>query len=218
MWVETIKGESMIKINVTRNGFTWNDGKVIRNREVTPYVGEEDSLARGIISALKFANHGGELEVDEKFSGLVEKLYKAENLEKAEYVAAANLKYGKITVRCGSKVTKFENVSQSKSGNKTGRVEFTETGYKVKIGNEVILAKPFARKSSESEFSWKTRMLLSAVATNTPVGNYKVDKEYLEAFKTSLKESKEKSFKSKEEFMAESVANKLTLKKATISA
>ena len=61
-------------------------------------------------------------------------------------------------------------------------------------------------------------MLLSAVATNTPVGNYKVDKEYLEALKTSLKESKEKSFKSKEEFMVESVANKLALKKATISA
>lgn len=92
MWVETIKGESMIKINVTGNTFNWSDGKTDRNRTVEPNEGPNDVLARGIISALKFANHGGELVVGSEFKEFIVSLFHQEDLAKAAYVAASNLR------------------------------------------------------------------------------------------------------------------------------
>jgi len=208
----------MIKINVTEKGFTWKDGSITRDRIVEPNGGKEDILARGIISALKFANHNGELVVDPEFEGFINSLLTQDNLTNAAYVAAANLKYNKVAVHVGNKVVKFDRTFKVVTSNKTAEVKFTETGYKVKVGNKIVVAKPMLKKNSETEDTWKLRMLLSVVATRLDVGNYKLPAKELSMFKSLVENGKSKGYKTKDEFIASQIVNRLTEKKATMTA
>ena len=206
----------MLKISVEGSTFTWNDGSIVRNRTVVPNDGENDVLARGIISALKFANHGGELVVGSEFKEFIVSLFHQEDLEKAAYVAAANLKYHRIKVHVGNEVIQFVPTVKPVTSNKTASVEFTDVGYKVKVSGEIRLAKPVAKKAGETETSWKLRMLLSAVSTNLGVGSYKIPKDVLEHLKEVVASGKAKQYKSKEEFIGCKIADVLEEKKTPI--
>jgi hypothetical protein len=206
----------MLKISVEGSTFTWNDGSIVRNRTVVPNDGENDVLARGIISALKFANHGGELVVGSEFKEFIVSLFHQEDLAKAAYVAAANLKYHRIKVHVGNEVIQFVPTVKPVTSNKTASVEFTDVGYKVKVSGEIRLAKPVAKKAGETETSWKLRMLLSAVSTNLGVGSYKIPKDVLEHLKEVVASGKAKQYKSKEEFIGCKIADVLEEKKTPI--
>ena len=206
----------MLKVNVEGSTFNWNDGNTVRNRTVVPNDGENDVLARGIISALKFANHGGELIVGSEFKEFIVSLFHQEDLEKAAYVAAANLKYHRIKVHVGNEVIQFAPTVKPVVSNKTAFVDFTDAGFKVKVSGEIRLAKPVAKKAGETETSWKLRMILSAVSTNLGVGSYKIPKDTLEHLKEIVASGKSKSYKSKEEFVGCKIADVLEVKKATI--
>ncbi len=206
----------MLKVNVEGSTFNWNDGNIVRNRTVVPNDGENDVLARGIISALKFANHGGELIVGSEFKEFIVSLFHQEDLEKAAYVAASNLRYHRIKVHVGNEVIQFVPTVKPVVSNKTAFVDFTDAGFKVKVSGEIRLAKPVAKKAGETETSWKLRMLLSAVSANLGVKSYKIPKDTLEYLKEIVASGKSKSYKNKEEFVGCKIADVLEVKKATI--
>lgn len=206
----------MLKISVEGSTFSWNDGSIVRNRTVEPNEGPNDVLARGIISALKFANHGGELVVGSEFKEFIVSLFHQEDLAKAAFVAASNLRYHRVSVRVGNEVIRFVPTMKPVTSNKTASVEFTDVGYKVKVSGEIRLAKPVAKKAGETETSWKLRMLLSAVSTNLGVGSYKIPKDVLEHLKEIVASGRSKSYKNKEEFVGCKIADVLEVKRATI--
>lgn len=206
----------MVKISVTGNTFSWSDGKTDRTRTVEPNEGPNDVLSRGIISALKFANHGGELIVGSEFKEFVVSLFHQEDLAKAAYVAASNLRYHRIKVHVGNEVIQFVPTVKPVVSNKTAFVDFTDAGFKVKISGEIRLAKPVSMKVGETERTWQLRMLLSAVSTNLGVGSYKVPKDTLEYLKEVVASGKAKQYKSKDEFIGCRIADVLEEKKTPI--
>jgi len=206
----------MLKISVEGSTFTWNDGSIVRNRTVEPNDGPNDVLSRGIISALKFADHGGELLIGSEFKSFIVSLFHQEDLAKAAYVAASNLRYHRIKVHVGNEVIQFVPTVKPVTSNKTAFVEFTDAGYKVKVCGEIRLAKPVAKKAGETETSWKLRMLLSAVSTNLGVGSYKIPKDVLEHLKEVVASGKAKQYKNKEEFVGCKIADVLEDKKTPI--